>query len=58
MRHFPIGIDGIACKATPNLIVNGKYLISTGQAVTTQQEMLNVVDFLIEMERQALATGG
>ena len=45
-------------RSTPNMIVNGKYLISTGQAVTTQQEMLNVVDFLIEMERQALATGG
>jgi len=45
-------------RSTPNMIVNGKYLISTGQAVTTQQEMLNVVDFLIELERQALASGG
>ena len=45
-------------RSTPNMIVNGKYLISTGQAVTTQQEMLNVVDFLINLERQALATGG
>ena len=45
-------------RSTPNMIVNGKYLISTGQAVTTQQEMLNVVDFLIEMERQAIASGG
>jgi thiol:disulfide interchange protein DsbA len=45
-------------RSTPNMIVNGKYLISTGQAVPTQQEMLNVVDFLIEMERQTLASGG
>jgi len=44
-------------RSTPNMIVNGKYLISTGQAVTTQQEMLNVVDFLIEKERQSLSSG-
>ena len=43
-------------RSTPNMIVNGKYLISTGQAVTTQQEMLNVVDFLVQVERQAMAT--
>lgn len=42
-------------RSTPNLIVNGKYLVSTGQAVTTQQEMLNVVDFLVEVERRAIA---
>lgn len=45
-------------RSTPNMIVNGKYLISTGQAVTTQQEMLNVVDFLIGLERQALGASG
>lgn len=45
-------------RSTPNMIVNGKYLISTGQAVTTQQEMLNVVEFLIEIERRALASSG
>lgn len=44
-------------RSTPNMIVNGKYLISTGQAVTTQQEMLNVVEFLIDRERQTLASG-
>ncbi|MCB1670462.1 MAG: thiol:disulfide interchange protein DsbA/DsbL [Gammaproteobacteria bacterium] len=43
-------------RSTPNMIVNGKYLISTGQAVTTQQEMLNVVEFLIDRERQAMAS--
>jgi len=45
-------------QSTPNMIVNGKYLIATGQAVQTQEEMLNVVDFLIEKERQTLASGG
>ena len=43
-------------RSTPNMIVNGKYLISTGQAVTTQQEMLNVVEFLIDRERQTMAS--
>jgi thiol:disulfide interchange protein DsbA len=45
-------------RSTPNIIVNGKYVITTGEAVPTQQDMLNVVDFLIEKERQAKATGG
>ena len=38
-------------RSTPNMIVNGKYLVTTGEAVRTQQEMLDVVDFLIEKER-------
>ena len=45
-------------RSTPNIIVNGKYIITTGESVPTQQDMLNVVDFLIEKERQAMATGG
>jgi thiol:disulfide interchange protein DsbA len=45
-------------RSTPNIIVNGKYVITTGESVPTQQDMLNVVDFLIEKERQAMATGG
>jgi hypothetical protein len=40
------------------MIVNGKYLITTGENVPTQQEMLNVVDFLIEKERASLANAG
>ncbi|MDR2213127.1 MAG: thiol:disulfide interchange protein DsbA/DsbL [Pseudomonadales bacterium] len=36
----------------PNLIVNGKYLISAGDAVVTQADMLKVADFLIEQERR------
>ena len=45
-------------RSTPNMIVNGKYLIATGENVPTQQEMLNVVDFLIEKERATLANAG
>ncbi len=45
-------------RSTPNMIVNGKYLITTGENVPTQQEMLNVVDFLIEKERQSLRSSG
>lgn len=41
-------------RSTPNMVVNGKYLVSTNQAVSSQQEMLNVVDFLVEQERAAL----
>ncbi len=41
-------------QSTPNVVVNGKYLVSTSQAVATQQEMLEVVDFLVEQERAAL----
>ncbi len=40
-------------RSTPNMVVNGKYLISTGEAVLTQQDMLEVVNFLIEKERTA-----
>lgn len=40
-------------RSTPNMLVNGKYLISTGDAVRTQQEMLEVVDFLVNKERGA-----
>ncbi len=45
-------------RSTPNMIVNGKYLITTGENVPTQQEMLNVVDFLIEKERATLRNAG
>ena len=38
-------------RSTPNMLVNGKYLISTGEAVRTQQEMLEVVNFLVNKER-------
>lgn len=45
-------------QSTPNMIVNGKYLVTTGENVTTQEAMLEVVDFLVEKERQALRSSG
>ena len=45
-------------RSTPNMVVNGKYVIATGAAVTTQQEMLEVVNFLVEKERQAMRSSG
>jgi protein dithiol oxidoreductase (disulfide-forming) len=44
-------------RSTPNMIVNGKYLVTTGASVPTQQDMLDVVDFLVEKERQAGRAG-
>jgi len=40
-------------RSTPNMIVNGKYLIATGDAVRTQEEMLEVVNFLVNKERSS-----
>lgn len=40
-------------RSTPNMIVNGKYLISTNDSVRTQQEMLEVVNFLVNKERSS-----
>lgn len=45
-------------RSTPNMIVNGKYLIATGENVRTQAEMLEIVDFLVEKERRLLANSG
>jgi hypothetical protein len=40
------------------MIVNGKYLVTTGETVRTQADMLEVVDFLVEKERQQLSNSG
>ena len=45
-------------RSTPNMIVNGKYLVATGQVIRTQVEMLEVVDFLVEKERRLLNSSG
>ena len=45
-------------RSTPNMSVNGKYLVATGQSVLTQADMLEVVDFLVEKERQQLSSSG
>ncbi len=39
-------------RGTPAMIINGKYSVMTGDAVRTQQELLNVVDFLVNKERK------
>ena len=49
---------GYQIRSTPNMVVNGKYLVTTGEAVRTQAEMLEVIDFLVEKERQAMRSGG
>jgi thiol:disulfide interchange protein DsbA len=45
-------------RSTPNMIVNGKYLVTTGENVRTQAEMLEVVDFLVEKERSMRRSSG
>lgn len=45
-------------RSTPNMIVNGKYIVTTGENVRTQEEMLEVVSFLVEKERQAMGSAG
>ena len=45
-------------RSTPNMIVNGKYLVTTSENVRTQQEMLDIVDFLVEKERASINSSG
>ena len=45
-------------RSTPNMIVNGKYLVTTSENVRTQQEMLDIVDFLVEKERASSRSSG
>jgi thiol:disulfide interchange protein DsbA len=39
---------------TPSLVVNGKYRVSASQAVPSFDAMLDVVDYLVEIERHQL----
>lgn len=41
-------------RSTPNIIVNGKYRVVSSQAVPTQTDILEVVDYLVEMERNKM----
>lgn len=41
-------------RSTPNMVVNGKYLIVNNDAVRTQQDLLAVVDYLVTRERANL----
>lgn len=45
-RMIDYGVRGV-----PSLIVNGKYRVSANTAVPTQADMLRVVNFLVEKER-------
>lgn len=38
-------------RGTPSMVVNGKYIVSIAGAVSDQQLMLDVVDYLVEEER-------
>lgn len=40
-------------RGTPSLVVNGKYLVSSNEAVRSHQAMLQVVDFLVAQETAA-----
>ena len=51
-------MEAYEIRSTPNMIVNGKYLVATGQSVLTQADMLEVVDFLVEKERQNHSSTG
>jgi protein dithiol oxidoreductase (disulfide-forming) len=42
-------------QGTPELVVNGKYRVSS-RGLKSQAEMLDVVDFLVEKERQLIAS--
>jgi len=45
-------------RSTPNMVVNGKYLVTTGENVRTQQELMDVVQFLVEKERAMIQASG
>lgn len=45
-------------RSTPNMVVNGKYLITTGENVRTQQELMDVVQFLVEKEWAMMQSSG
>lgn len=38
-------------RGTPSMVVNGKYIISLGGAVSDQHLMLDIVDYLVDQER-------
>lgn len=51
VRQAETRMRAYGVRGVPNLIVNGKYLITTGESVPTQADMLKVADFLIGKER-------
>lgn len=51
VRQADTRMRAYGVRGVPNLIVNGKYRITTSGAVPTQADMLKVVDFLVAKER-------
>ena len=51
VRQADTRMRAYGVRGVPNLIVNGKYRITTGASVPTQADMLKVADFLIAKER-------
>ena len=53
VRQADTRMRAYGVRGVPNLIVNGKYRVSNNDAVTTQADMLKIVDFLIAKERNS-----
>ncbi|MGV3590310.1 MAG: thiol:disulfide interchange protein DsbA/DsbL, partial [Gammaproteobacteria bacterium] len=53
VRQADTRMRAYGVRGVPNLIVNGKYRITTGEGVPTQADMLKVAEFLIEKERNS-----
>ncbi len=51
VRQADTRMRAYGVRGVPNLIVNGKYRVTNNEAVTSQVDMLKVVDFLIAKER-------
>lgn len=53
VRQADTRMRAYGVRGVPNLIVNGKYRITTGEGVPTQADMLKVAEYLIEKERNS-----
>jgi thiol:disulfide interchange protein DsbA len=53
VRQADTRMRAYGVRGVPNLIVNGKYRVTTGEGVPTQADMLKVVDYLIAKERSS-----
>ncbi|HEY0962437.1 MAG TPA: thiol:disulfide interchange protein DsbA/DsbL [Pseudomonadales bacterium] len=53
VRQADTRMRAYGVRGVPNLIVNGKYRITTGEGVPTQADMLKVAEYLIEKERSS-----
>jgi thiol:disulfide interchange protein DsbA len=53
VRQADTRMRAYGVRGVPNMIVNGKYRVTTTEAVPTHADMLKVVDFLIAKERNS-----